>query len=128
MKNRSKWITPVFGVLIGTVMGIVEYHRNGSAPEALTVFAIVVGYSVAVLVLQRRSEVAGLFAGVPVDERWRAINTMALAGTAQVLAVVLVVSFLGVELTGGDPMPYAWTAAVLALTYVAFTLWYRWRS
>jgi uncharacterized membrane protein len=128
MTNRSKWVTPIFGFVLGSAMAAVEYHRNGSAGEAIAVFAIVIGYSIAVLVLQSRSEVAGLFAGLPVDERWHAINEKALAATAQVLAVVLVVSFLGVELTGGDAMPYAWTASVLALAYFVSTLWYRWRS
>jgi len=126
--QRDKWVTPVFGLVLATVMAFVELRRNGSVGEALAVFAIVAGYSVAVLILRARSETFGLLAGLPVDERWLSINQRALAAAAQLMALVLVISFLGVEVTGGDAMPYAWTACVLALGYLVAVLWYRWRS
>lgn len=128
MKNRNRWITPGFGLLLAVVMAAVDYHRSGSAQEALVAFAIVAGYSLFVLVLQSRSETASLLAGLPVDERWISINDRALARAAQVMAVFLSVLFVGVELTGGDAMPYAWSALVLVVAFLTATLWYRWRS
>ena len=76
------------------------------------------GYAVAVQLLQRRSDVAGVLAGRPVDERWSAINDHALSLAAQVTAVVLVVAFLVVTFAGGDALPYAWVGAVLAVSYL----------
>jgi hypothetical protein len=129
MTNRiEKWVTPAFGLVLAAVMALVELRRSGSALQAVAIFAIVGGYAAVVFVLRTRSETFGLLAGVPVDERWRSINQRALATTAQLMALVLVASFLGVEATGGDGMPYAWTACVLALGYLGSILWFRWRT
>ncbi len=128
MKNRNRWITPVFGVVLALAIAAVEYHRTGSAAEGALAFAIVAGYAVFVLVLQSRSETASLLAGLPVDERWMSINHRALAAAAQVMAVFLSAAFIGTEFAGGDAMPYAWSALVLVVAYLTATLWYRWRS
>jgi hypothetical protein len=125
LKNRSRWVTPAVGFVLAIMIGAIEYHRTGSAPEAAVAFAIVAGYAAMVLVLQTRSETASLLAGLPVDERWYTINDRSLARAARVMAVFLSVSFVGVELTGGDAKPYAWSALVLVVAYLASTLWYR---
>jgi hypothetical protein len=36
--------------------------------------------------------------------------------------------FLGVEMAGGDAMPYAWSAVALTAAYLGGLIWYRWRS
>ncbi len=126
--TRSKLVTPAFGLVLAAMIGAVEYHRTGSAGEAAVAFAIVAGYALFVLVLQFRSETASLLAGLPVDERWASINDRSLARAAQAMAVFLAGSFVVVELTGGDAMPYAWSALVLVVAYLSATLWYRWRS
>jgi len=126
--SRSKFVTPAVGLILGAVMAVVEYGRNASLGEAALVFAIVGGYTLAILLLQSRSETMSLLSGLPIDERWQAINQQALASAAQIMALVLVVAFIGVEAAGGDAMPYAWVAAVFALSYLGSILWYRWRS
>ncbi len=128
MKNRSKWVTPAFGLAMATLIAAVDYHRGGSAAEALVSFGIVAGYSLFLLVLQSRSETASLLAGLPVDERWISINDRALARSAQVMAVFLSAAFITLEFTGGDAMPYAWSALVLVVAFLTATVWYRWRS
>ena len=128
MTNRDNWATPITGVLLAVMIGAVEYQRTGSAVEGLVAFLIVAGYALLVLVLQSRSETASLLAGRPVDERWSSINDRALARAANVMAVFLAAAFVVVEVTGGDAMPYAWSALVLVVAYVTATLWYRWRS
>jgi uncharacterized membrane protein len=129
MTNRAaRWLFPVFGVGLGVLVALAESGRSNSLVQAFVAFAIVAGYALALAVLRDRSETAQLLTGVAVDERWAAINQRALASAAQILAVTLAVTFIGVEVSGGDAMPYAWTAAVFAAGYIGSILWYRWRS
>ena len=128
MTNRSRWATPLVGIVLAVMIGAVEYHRTGSAGEGLVTFSIVAGYALLVLVLQSRSETVSLLAGHPVDERWNSINDRALARAANVMAVFLSGAFVVAEVSGGDAMPYAWSALVLVGAYFTSTLWYRSRS
>jgi hypothetical protein len=124
----SRWVVPVFGIVLGILFAIALAGQHASIAQIAVSVVIVVGYAAAVQLLQRRSDVAGLLAGRPVDERWSQINERALSLAAQVTAVVLVVAFLVASFTGGDALPYAWVGAVLAVSYLAGIAWYRARS
>ncbi len=128
MTSRSKWVTPVFGLCLAAVMGLVELKRSGSTLSAGLAAAVVAGYAIALLILRSRSETVGALSGLPVDERWISINQRALAFAAQIVAVFLVAAFLITEFAGGAALPYAWSAVALTAAYLGGVLWYRWRS
>jgi hypothetical protein len=127
-KRLHKWATPLVGIALGLVLAVVELVRTSSAALAVAVLAIMAAYSLVLVLLRARSETVSLLSGLAVDERWESINRRALASTAEVMAIVLVGAFIGVEATGGDATPYSWTAAVLGVSYVVGITWYRWRS
>jgi hypothetical protein len=124
----SRWVVPAVGIVIGILMAVALAGQHASAGQIALSLVFVVGYAVAVQVLQRRSDVAAVLAGRPADERWTTINERALSLAAQATAVVLVVAFLVVSFQGGDALPYAWVGAVLAVSYLAGIAWYRARS
>ena len=129
MTNRwSKWVVPIFGLVLGLLIAAAELAQHASLADALVGFAIVAAYALAILLLQSRSETVSLLSGLPVDERWASINQRALASAAQIIALVLLGAFIIVEFGGGDAMPYAAMAAVLGVAYLGSMMWYRWRS
>jgi len=129
MTNRwSKWVVPIFGLVLGLLIAAAELAQHASLADALVGFAIVAAYALAILLLQSRSETVSLLSGLPVDERWASINQRALASAAQIIALVLLGAFIIVEFGGGDAMPYAAMAAVFGVAYLGSMMWYRWRS
>jgi hypothetical protein len=129
MTNRmSKWLVAVVGIVLGLLIATADWIHYGSPVGAVLSFVICAGYALAVVGLRSRSETASLLAGIPLDERWESINLRAFAVAGKVIVVVLLAVFIGSELTGGDPLPYAFMAAAFALAYLGGILWYRWRS
>jgi hypothetical protein len=126
--DMSRWVVPAVGIVIGLLMAIALAGQHASPWQIALSLMFVVGYAVALQLLQRRSDVAAVLAGRPADERWTTINERALSLAAQVTAVVLVVAFLVASFAGGDALPYAWVGAVLAVSYLAGIAWYRARS
>ena len=126
--TMSKWAVPAFGFAIGLLMAAATLARGATPLEAVIAFAIVAGYALGLRFLQGRSETASLLSGLPVDERWSAINQGALAVAGAVMATVLVAAFIVTQFVGGDAMPYAWLAAVFAAAYIGGILWFRWKQ
>ena len=126
--KRYKFFVPVLAFVLGSLISLAELGQHASVAQAALGFAIVGAYALALLFLQSRSETASLLSGLPVDERWSSINERALAAAAQVIAVAMVGTFIVVEFSGGDAMPYAYMTAVFAVAYLGFILWFRWRS
>lgn len=126
--RMSRWTVPLVGLVLGLLTAAAALGRDASPVQAAIAFAFVAGYSLVLLLLRSRSDVASVLSGLPRDERWESINGRALALAAQVVAVALVAAFLVVSFSGGDPMPYAWTAVVFALAYLGGIAWYRIRS
>jgi cobalamin synthase len=126
--NKSKWVVPAVGFVIGLLMAAALLGRHASLGQAAVAFVIVAGYAIALRVLQSRSDMASLLSGLPRDERWESINLRALSLAGQLIAVVLVGAFLVTQFSGGDSMPYAWVGAVFAVGYLGGLLWYRSRS
>ncbi len=124
----SRWVVPVVGLVLGLLTAAAALGRDATPLQAAIAFTFVAGYSLALLALRSRSDVASVLSGLPRDERWESINIRALSLAAQVVAVALVAAFLIVSFTGGDPMPYAWTAVVFAIAYLGGVAWYRARS
>jgi hypothetical protein len=126
--SMSRWVVPAFGFVLGLLMAAAALGRGATPVEAFILFAIVAGYAVGMRLFQARSETASLLSGLPVDERWTAINQRALSLAAVVMASILVGAFLVTQFAGGDAMPYAWLAAAFAIAYLGGILWYRWRQ
>ena len=126
--SMSRWFVPAVGFVLGLLIAAAEMGRNASPGQAAVAFAIVAGYAIALRVLQSRSDMASLLSGLPRDERWASINLRALSLAAQLIAVVLVGSFLVAQFGGADSTPYAWLGAVFALGYLGGLVWYRSRS
>jgi hypothetical protein len=128
MTNMNKWLVPAVGFVIGILMSLALLGRNATPLQAFIAFAICALYALGLRLLQSRSETASLLSGLPVDERWQAININALATAGTVMAVVLVSAFLITQFQGGDSTAYAWLGAVFAVAYLGGILWYRWRQ
>ena len=128
MTTLSRWFVPAAGLGLGILIAAAELRRSGSPWQAALAFVIVAGYALALRAFQTRSDVASLLSGLPRDERWESINLRALALAAEVLAVVLVVAFLGARFSGGDANTYAFLGAIFAAVYLGGLVWYRSRS
>ena len=126
--TMSKWAVPAVGFIIGLLMAAAILGRGATPFQAGISFVIVAAYAVGLRLFQGRSETASLLSGLPVDERWNAINQNALAIAGAVMATVLVAAFIVTQFMGGDAMPYAWLAAVFSVTYIGGIVWYRWRQ
>ena len=64
-RRADKWITPAVGLALAIVLAIVEYIRNSSLVEAIGMASILAVYSLALLLLQARSETASLLLDCP---------------------------------------------------------------
>jgi uncharacterized membrane protein len=128
MTRMNRWLVPAVGFVIGLLMAAAALGRNATPLQAFIAFAICAAYALGLRLRQSRSETASLLSGLPVDERWSSINERALAAAAQIIAVAMVGTFIVVEFSGGDAMPYAYMTAVFAVAYLGFILWFRWRS
>ena len=126
--NVSRWVVPVVGFVIGLLVAAAMLGGKATPLDAAIGFAIVAAYALGLRFLQTRSETASLLSGLPVDERWEAINASALSLAAQTLAVILLVAFLVTQFRGGDAMPYALLGAAFAMAYFGGIVWYRWRQ
>ncbi|MBI3747379.1 MAG: hypothetical protein HY262_00800 [Chloroflexi bacterium] len=128
MTTWSRWFVPAVAFVLGVLIAAAEMEQDASPWQAALAFAIVAGYALTLRALQSRSDVASLLSGLPPDERWSSINLRALSLAAHVIAVVLVVAFLGARFSGGDADTYARLGAVFAVAYLGGLVWYRSRS
>ena len=82
----SRWWLVLVGVAVGGTLGVADLLGSGSWGRALTDVAIVAGYTTVLAIFRTRSETASVLAGIPVDERWQAINLHALAAAGMIAA------------------------------------------
>jgi Na+/H+ antiporter NhaD/arsenite permease-like protein len=110
-------VTPIFGVLMGVVY-LVAFWAGGSLAYGLFGLAVMVAFSVLLLVARRHSEtVRGLLDHR--DERITAIDLRATAVTALAMIAVVLVAFL-VQITRGQSgWPYSMIGAVGGVAYLA---------
>lgn len=120
---RSKMLV-VFGAIVGGVMAASEVAGGEGWGTALLSFAIVVGYSVVIVVLASRSETVSLLAGRPVDERYRSIHDRALAFAGQIGIAAALVLFAAAEIMHGDWGAYAAMAALMGIAYLVGVILY----
>jgi hypothetical protein len=128
-RTFGRWWLVLFGVALGGVMGSADLATNGSPSRAVTdvTMAILVGYTLVLMVFRGRSETASVLAGHPVDERWQAINLHAVAAAGMIGAFVALGGFIAAEETGHDWSGFAIVAAAIGAGYVGGVIWFRWR-
>ena len=117
MQSIARSPVLVVGLVIGLVIGASEVAAGGSPVRILLGGGIPIAYAVLVSVVARRSETASVLAGRPVDERWMQMNLTASTWALGVSALVVLAAFVVVQASRGDYLPYAFVAAVMALSY-----------
>ncbi|NJD30111.1 MAG: DUF2178 domain-containing protein [Chloroflexi bacterium] len=110
------------GAIVGIVIGAAVWVSGGGLGETLLTGAIPVAYAIVIFFLARRSEVAGVLAGQFVDERAEHINLVATSWTVGITAVLVLAAFVWALASGGSWQPYAFVAAVIALSYLGSLL------
>jgi hypothetical protein len=126
-RRRRAIATALMGFIVGGLLVAIEVWRGAPVQRAIGGFAILLAFAAVLIVFQTRSETVSTLAGDPVDERWRLIHERALAGAANVSAVVALAAFGIAEASGGDGSPFALMAIVIAVGYLVGLGWYRWR-
>ena len=91
----------------------------------MTDVAIVAGYTVILTLLRSRSETASVLSGLPVDERWQAINLHALATAGMIGALVALGGFAVAVATGHDASGFAVVAGAVGISYIGAVIWFR---
>ena len=115
--SRKYLATPIFGVLMGVVY-LVAFWAGGSLTYGLFGLAVMVAFSLLLLVARRHSEtVRGLLDHR--DERISAIDLRATAVTALVMIAVVLVAFVVEIARGHSGWPYSLLGAVGGVTYLA---------
>jgi hypothetical protein len=122
---RSRWWLVLVGLVLGSIVGIADYVANHSLSRALIDVAIVAGYSGVLAIFRARSETASVLAGIPVDERWQAINLRAMALAAQIGGLVAIGGFVLAEASGRDWSGFAIVAGAIGIAYIGGVVWYR---
>ena len=108
--------TPIFGVLMGVVY-LVAFWAGGSLAYGLFGLAVMVAFSLLLLVARRHSEtVRGLLDHR--DERITAIDLRATAVTALAMISVVLVAFIVEIARGQSGWPYSMIGAVGGLAYL----------
>ena len=110
------------GIVIGILMGVVEWVSGGGPGMTVVLAAIPIGYALVVMYLGQRHATASVLAGQPVDERWASINLEASAWTLGVTTVVILGAFLWAYASDGPWLPFALMGCVIAVTYVGSLL------
>jgi cobalamin synthase len=116
--QRSRWTTPVLGLVIGLIALAVQAARGdlGGGVGSLVIMAV---YAAFLLALGGRNEMVSLLRGGPGDERAGQIQQRALAMTAQVLVPVLVAGFLVELARGADDLPvWTWLCSLAGVVYL----------
>ena len=108
--------TPIFGVLMGVVY-LVAFWAGGSLAYGLFGLAVMVAFSLLLLVARRHSEtVRGLLDHR--DERITAIDLRATAVTALAMISVVLVAFVVEIARGQSGWPYSMIGAVGGVAYL----------
>ena len=123
----SRWWLVLVGLVIGGILGLADLAASGAPSRALIDIVIIVGYTLILALFRSRSETASVLAGLPVDERWEAINLHALAAAGLVAAVASLGGLVLSEINGHDGSGFAIVAGVVGIAYIGGVLWYRWR-
>jgi hypothetical protein len=125
--SRSRWMVPALSVALGLVF-LAAAAIGGQPGVGAGMLAVMVVYAGLLLVLPGRSELGGVLAGRPVDERLESfgLHATAVAGVAA-LAVALG-GFVVATATGRDAGAFALVATVGAIAYLASLAWFRLRG
>lgn len=118
---------PVTAVALGAAAWAAQAVGGDFRGGAVS-FGIMAAYGLVVLALSKRSDVAGVLAGIAPDERYRAIEQRALAATGLVLVLYVIAGFLWEQVHGRSGMPYTLMGAVAAVAYLGSIVYGRFRG
>ena len=117
------WATPTVGVVIGLIY-LIGFSIGGSPGQGLIGLALMISFSVVLLLAGRRSEtIRGLLDHR--DERIAGIDLRATAFTALAMIVAILAGFVGAIARGHSGWPYDMIGAVGGLAYIASVIYYR---
>jgi hypothetical protein len=120
----TSWWLILVGLIIGSALGAADW-LGGSPIRAVTDVAIVAGYTVILTLLRSRSETASVLSGLPVDERWQAINLHALAAAGMIGAFIALGGFAVAVATGHDASGFVIVAGAVGISYIGAVIWFR---
>ncbi|HEY6058793.1 MAG TPA: hypothetical protein VIV06_12240 [Candidatus Limnocylindrales bacterium] len=120
-----RWQAVFAAVVLSVVLGGLLLAQGVSPSKAVFAFGVAILLTIAIGVLQGRSETAAVLAGNPVDERQRLIHLRAWEIAGQVTIVVSIVGYVAVELGHGDSTGFAIAAAAIGFGYIAGVIWLR---
>jgi Na+/H+ antiporter NhaD/arsenite permease-like protein len=124
--SRKYLATPIFGAAMGVVY-LAALSVAGHPVDGVLALAVMVSFSVVLLVARRRSEtVRGLLDHR--DERISAIDLRATAVTALVLIAVVLLAFVVQIARGQSGWPYSMLGFVGGVSYVAAVIYLRIRG
>ena len=123
----GRWWLILVGLALGGLLGLADFIATGSTGRALIDVAIVGGYALILALFRSRSETASVLAGLPVDERWEAINLQALAAAGLIGAIVSLTGLVAAEVAGHDASGFGMVAGVIGISYIGSVIWFRWR-
>jgi Na+/H+ antiporter NhaD/arsenite permease-like protein len=118
---------PVTAVVLGAAAWAAQAIGGDFRGGAVS-FAILAAYAAVVFAFSTRSDIARVLAGNAPDERYRAIDQRALAGTGLVLILFVIGGFLWEQAHGRSGMPYTLMGAVAALAYLGSVVYGRFRG
>jgi len=118
---------PVTALVLGAAAWAAQ-AIGGDARAGAISFAIMAAYAAVVFAFSSRSDLARVLAGNAPDERYRAIDQRALAGTGLVLIVYVIGGFLWEQAHGRSGMPYTLMGAVAGLAYLGSLVYGRLRG
>ena len=122
----NQWAVPAVG-LAGGVAYLVAGLIAGRPGLGVALLAVMVGFSVAVVILRRHSEtVRGLMDRR--DERIANIDLRATAAAGSVVLLAAVVGFMVELARGHSGAPYSWPAGLGGLAYIVAVVVQRIRS
>lgn len=121
--HRRNWSVPILSVVFGLVM-FAGAAVNGEIGLGLGMLAIMVAYAAILVFGSPRSESVALMADEANDERRAQIQQRAVAFTANVLAVVIVVGFMVQLFRGEDAGPWTLLAFIGGASFVGSLIFF----
>lgn len=120
--SRARNPVLVAGLIIGIVLGVSALLGDAPPWIAVVSAAIPIAYAAGVTLIAGRSDTASVLAGRPIDERAEHLELVASSWALGISAAVVLASFVVAQAVHGDPLPYAFIAAVIGVAYLGSLL------
>jgi len=123
---NARWTVPATGIALGGLF-FAASAAGGQPALGFAMLAVMVVYSGLLVALGGRSELIGVLAGRPADERLASFNLVATAVAGVAAILVALAGFLWSIARGESGIDFAAVAAVAGIAYLAAVMWLRWR-